>query len=380
MKKIIPILFLYILFCFIQQALIAKSNNKFASNKKISAEFNKNVEFLGFIFHLAFIGPDEMATLNYAPTKHYRAYGLKIYQEYKSFLQSPHLQKIGEIGYTLDYNPAIKLMFQVDDFPHAKINDRISESDYIHFAPNKDIEAGKKNIEILLEEMNQFYLEVNFNQYLAEAKPYYEKAHKELLNIKPNDTFIPAMEDYYQKEFNSYHLIPSLLIPSGMGFALHFNPIGKQDIFNVFGPLNDQNLLENNLNMGFQDINRMLELSIHEFGHSFSNPVLDEISDSLINASEQLFQPIASDMSDQAYHTWDTSLKEHFVRAGEVILSREIGNREAAEKLKNHYINDRKFIYLPQILSVLEEYRKGKISTYHEAVVISLTRLCQKIK
>jgi hypothetical protein len=106
--------------------------------------------------------------------------------------------------------------------------------------------------------------------------------------------------------------------------------------------------------MGFSDEERLLELTTHEFGHSFVNPIIYGLSPEVLKQTESLFTPIKEDMKKQAYTTWSICLAEHFVRAGEIIIAKRMGNMRGAEELKTHYITNRKFIYLPEIIKHLE--------------------------
>ena len=66
----------------------------------------------------------------------------------------------------------------------------------------------------------------------------------------------------------------------------------------------------------------LVAVIIHEFGHSFVNPVVDSIPPVDISKTERLFEPIKSAMEKQGYNTWKTCLYEHFVRAGEVVIAK----------------------------------------------------------
>lgn len=50
---------------------------------------------------------------------------------------------------------------------------------------------------------------------------------------------------------------------------------------------------------------------------------------------------------------------EHFVRAGEVMIARKLGNAKEAEKILQDNIKA-KFIYLPTIVEELEKYDNNK--------------------
>ena len=161
-----------------------------------------------------------------------------------------------------------------------------------------------------------------------------------------------------------------------MGFGVSNTKNEKTTVYNIFGPLAQQNLRSiSRPDLGFDDEKRLRELSTHEFGHSFVNSVVDKMPQELIEKTSGLFEPIESAMADQGYPAWRYSLNEHFVRAGEVLIARSLGNTADAAQMQAHYIEDRKFIYLPVIIKWLERYEADKKMTYEEAVKKALEEL-----
>jgi hypothetical protein len=153
--------------------------------------------------------------------------------------------------------------------------------------------------------------------------------------------------------------------------------LDKTNIFNVFGAFELQQYQDTeHPNMGFENQEHIKELSTHEFGHSFVNPVIDDLDQNLISDSKMLFEPIIQQMSDQGYTTWKICLYEHFVRAGEICIAKLMGNIEQSENIEKKYIGDRSFIYLPQILEEFQEYDGGSDMSYGE-IVHSIMRKMQ---
>ncbi len=60
---------------------------------------------------------------------------------------------------------------------------------------------------------------------------------------------------------------------------------------------------------------RVLPTLVHEFTHSYTNPLIDRFEAQLRPAGVKLFAPVATAMSRQAYGTWTTMLRETLVRA-----------------------------------------------------------------
>ena len=351
--------------------------------EKLKVEINKNAELLGLAYFIGFEGENignETVVIEgkEIPKKEWHRYGYSIYEKYKSYATSENLAIAFSVADHLWLDYILNLLAQVQDFPNAALVPTIDKDYYINFSKSSDIDEAKKNATLFLEGLNKFYIEIAFDQYLLESKRYYEAALDQVRNNLTDTDFIEAMESFYNRSFESYTLIPSLTIPKGMGFGLRYTINDKTHIFNIFGAFDMQNLGQvDTVDMGFANSERLRELSVHEFGHSFVNPVVDTIEEEQVAATEKLFLPIQSAMSDQNYITWKACLYEHFVRAGEVVLAKKTDKNERSEQLRSWYIEDRKFIYLPLIIEELERYDRGETKTYLEAVNNSIERLAK---
>jgi hypothetical protein len=80
-------------------------------------------------------------------------------------------------------------------------------------------------------------------------------------------------------------------------------------------------------------------------------------------------------MTRQGYNDWKSCLYEHFVRAGEIIIAENLNNREDAERLRQDYVGNRKFMYLPLLVEELQKHKRGEVPSYPEAVGNAMKRL-----
>jgi hypothetical protein len=363
--------------------LPAKSQfiNAGSATKAIDVQFSKNVELLGFAYFLGYEGAaleNETDSVVRKREIDKYAYGYHLYQQYKPYRNSENLAEIVNAAYTydlfLDYMSG--LLVKLDDFPEAKLTDSLEQKHYIRFSKTKDPVEAKVNATQFVEAFNRLYKEVDFDAYLKQNSSKYANALKQVKSVLPSGNFIPAMENFYRKSFDRYILVPSLTIPAGMGFGVMHEAEGKIHIYNIFGSFDRPSFAdEAKLDMGFGNEKRNRELSTHEFGHSFVNPVIDQLPKQLLTQTEQLYAPVQEAMTRQGYPTWKYCLDEHFVRAGEVLIARKLGNTRDAEQLQKHYIQERKFIYLPVIIRELEIYSKSKSMTYMEAVLKAMQQL-----
>lgn len=351
------------------------------TGRQFEVRVNPNVELLGFVYFLGYEGAQsETGSYSEKDRKRY-AYGISLYHQYKSFAGSKHLAVA--IGFAqdiwLDY--FINLLIQLDDFPNARLTDKIAPAYYHRFSPGGDLAEARRNAATFIDAMNGLYREVDFGGYLTRNRDLYVNAIGQVEAGLPEDRFLPAMEEFYQGHFDSYHLVPSLTIPAGMGFGARYESHDQKHAFHVFGTFAIQQWGDSaRLDMGFADKKHLLELSTHEFGHSFANPCVNRLPEQLITETQALFEPLKDAMVPQGYMSWKTCLSEHFVRAGEVVIARNLGHHEDAERLRDHYSTNRKFIYLDTLLIELDKYNTTRKGTYQEAVTNAMLRLRELVK
>lgn len=361
------------------------SNNLIAQNLDISSklkiETNKNVELLGLAYFIGFEGIDiESKTVeiegNIIPKKDWPNYGFSIYEEFSSFATSENLAKSFTIADHLWLDYLTAFLLQVENVPNATLTESIEEKYYINFSKEKNVDEAKINANLFLEGLNAFSKEIEFNSYLSRSKKYYQKVIEEITEGLPNSSFINIMESFYMNDFNNYILVPSLTIPKGMGFGIKINKDNNTIVYNVFGALGHQEFdNDEKLIMGFANEKKLRELSVHEFGHSFVNPVIAQLPDSLFTNTKNLFEPLKSVMSDQGYNTWKVCIIEHFVRAGEILIAEKLG--ENAKELILEYEQSRQFKYIPEILIELKKYDNGIYSSYYDTVMQTMIQLSE---
>jgi hypothetical protein len=333
------------------------------SPKRFEVKFNKNVEFLGFAYFVGFEG-NEIEKANksqlfggkiVSERERYR-YGFRFYEQYKHHAENPDLEAAVDIASHLWLDYIIELLLQVDDFPRATLPKTIKSAYYRQFSEEGNVAEGKQYAVAFLNHLNAFYETVDFDQHLKNQAIYYKNALLEVQKNVPNAAVLDEMEQLYGQKLGTYTLVPSLTIPSGMGFGVGFETKGKKAAFNVFGAFELQNLDDTTqLNTGFDSPRDVQDKSVHEFGHSFVNHVIDAVPAPIISSKMALYEPIRQQMSAISYPNWKICLYEHFVRAGEVVIARRLGQPQSAEALYKYHHDELGFVYLPQIIQALEK-------------------------
>lgn len=344
---------------------------------KLSIGFNKNVELLGFAYFIAFEGTNSETKMvdvdgKSIPEKDWQTYGYWFYQKYRSHQNNKHLIEALTITEHLWLSNIIPLLLSVPNFPHAQLTPGLNVNLYLAFSKKKNADEARKNTEQFLAACNQFYTDVNFDNFLQATATYYQFAIKQVAQKLPSSVFIEHMEKFYRKGFKRYELIPSLTIPKGMGFSAQYGTTSC-NVFGAVGKQAFQDVKTPDMGLGLPD--KLRELSIHEFGHAFVNCYIDSLSASLINESAALFTPIKGRMEEQAYNNWRACIAEHIVRAGEIVIAERMGNHQSVTALKKDYIGYRKFIYIPVIMEELNKYAANKEDDFKSTVARIMNRL-----
>ncbi|WP_037317961.1 DUF4932 domain-containing protein [Salegentibacter sp. Hel_I_6] len=341
--------------------------------KEIKVLYNANFELLSLAYFLSNMYEDLNDNNNSfvydgkeVSVKDLFALNLKIGNRFENHLDSENLKILNEFFQKHWYLEYTNFVLLLTEFPNTEIPEKSS---------SQELFTSDQEKERFILALNNFHKEIKFEEYLEEYEAYYSKMIEEVENNLPNEGFITEMEHLYDKEANAYFLNASLTMPFSQGYALSRD----RNIGYVFGSLSLPTELEDidKLSLGYANSKQLRNLSVHEFGHSFVNPVIDNIQDSIISKKDFLFEPIKREMSDQAYSSWKIALYEHFVRAGEIFIARQLGDQDTANKLSKDYIENRHFIYLDPIVASLENWYTNEYfdKTYQEFVKETIERL-----
>ena len=332
------------------------------AQKNIEVKINKNVEFLSMLGWLIFIGEKYENGQEYINWNNQK-FQIDAYKRFKRFANSKNIETLKKTYENEGFDSYLYLFSQLDNFPNCKLKNEIDSKYYLYLNDSMTISEAKENTIIIIYDLNKLYVETQFEKFWKKNKNLYKNAIKEVKHNLPNKRFINEMERFYNnKTYTGYILNPSLLIPSGWGFGPNIN----NNVYNFFGSFNGLNLEEKST--GFNDKTELIELSTHEYGHSFVNPIIDSINQELIKSKDYLFEPIRKDMKSQGYSNWKTCLYEHFVRAGEIIIAENLGDNKTSERLQKDYIENRKFINIPLILEKYKIYSKMENKNFKETV------------
>ncbi len=225
---------------------------------------------------------------------------------------------------------------------------------------------SRDSLNLIRNEFKDFYEKSNFHLFFKNHSTFYNKINKSTIAELNKQNVISILEKHYGVKNNSYSIILAPLLHDG-GYEVDIENANGKNLYAIIGPMYDK---LNKIPV-FDTQNILSEYVIHEFSHSFCNPIIDQYFDNL-KQSECLLNPIESKIIAQGYKGWKTCLYEHLVRANEIVLNEIVFGKPKSDKLYNEMINDG-WTYLAGMVPIIkDEYIKNRNVYKTENEVISL--------
>lgn len=205
-----------------------------------------------------------------------------------------------------------------------------------------------------LEKARDFVRESKFNQFVADHRELYTAAAARLEKRISQRDYIGWFDAFFgARAAAKFVAIPGLLNGGGSyGVGIRF-PDGAEEITPVLGmhqfdddgvPIVDENISG---------------LVVHEFCHTYTNPLIDKHADALKKAGVRLYSHYAAVMKKQAYGNWKTMLYESLDRACTVRYHIATDGPEAGRK-SALYHEARRFKWTGELSKVLAEYEANR--------------------
>ena len=214
--------------------------------------------------------------------------------------------------------------------------------------------GGIEQITKLAKSFKEFSEKSKFSTFFNEIqKDCYGQI---LANIKYNfKDFLGLeyLENYYGEKNNSYNLI--LNINGGYGnFGINVSTKEGTDLYAIVAT----NTQTGGLPTYYPTIS-ITDLLLHEFGHGFVNPKIDKYEKEL-SKNENLLEPIAQSMQQQAYWHWQVTVNEHIVRAIVTRISEQIYGKQLVDNTYYKLMIAQRFIYADAIIEKLKVYENNR--------------------
>ena len=216
----------------------------------------------------------------------------------------------------------------------------------------------EKSAAQFLEYLNDFYTKSKFHEFYLSHKPLYLMAEERFTPLLDNVDFTWFEKFYGKKIDGSFHLILSMCNGGGNYGPNVIHNDGREDLYSIMG-LWQVDSLGNPVYPS-----RMAETVIHEYNHSYCNPLIDEFYPQMEKAVKPFYELVTQKMQQQAYGNPITMMRETLVRAS--VIEYFIGKSIGDEVIKNAILREQMngFLFVDTLVQALSDYEKQR-DKYH---------------
>lgn len=199
--------------------------------------------------------------------------------------------------------------------------------------------GGMEQISKLLRSLKDFESKIHFFEFFDTIKSFYATIVQKTSESLGRYPFVDLIEQEFGKSQNSYNYILSSLMVGNFGISFVDYKTYGADLFSVFST---------------DDFSLSPRILIHEFSHSFINPLTDkyyDLAEKYIPSYEKLKDLKLPDYQS-GYGDFKECINEHLVRAMSIHLLKQINHTDSANvQLKNDFYSGYRFIE-----KILERY------------------------
>jgi hypothetical protein len=337
-NKIISVLF--VLFLMTAGLSAAEDSNQKKAARSISVSVDPRVELMSIIFMLA--GNPE-----YNRSQFFSYVG-DIETHFGQFKEHPvvklakQLRNSRGVGYDAVMSMAIYIK-DINNFGLQVPLDSLSKT--------LDSRWDKDNIIEFLDKAEQFARESKFIEFFNAHKSMYDKAAEQFSSMMDKESHLEWFDEFFGARPGAefYIYLGMTNGPSNYGPKIKLD--GKEKYYCVLGAWRISML-------GFGEPRfdkSMLPTIIHEFCHSYTNPIVDAHESEIEKAGKRVYALVEKQMERNAYGYWLIVMRESMVRA---CVVRYLAKNEGFDAAKAQIQSDisRGFLWMQELSDLLIEY------------------------
>ncbi len=213
---------------------------------------------------------------------------------------------------------------------------------------------GKSGAAKFLRLLKDFYRESDFTGFYENHQAMYRIAEARMNKVLENIDFNWFGQFYGVESGGRFNLVLGIGNGGGNYGPKVVYPDGSEDLYAIIGTW----LIDGE---GMPDYNTsVLGTIIHEFNHSFANPLVDRNLSILEESGKALFQPVRDQMSRMAYGSWKTVMYESLVRASSIQYF--IDNKATASQVQRFKVSEMSngFLWTSQLVDLLGVYKSNR--------------------
>ncbi len=196
----------------------------------------------------------------------------------------------------------------------------------------------------------QFVADTQFKDFFDKHEPLYRVAVQRMQEVLDQH----AQLDWFDRFFGprkgaDFRVVLGLLNGGGSYGARVTRPDGQEELYSVIGVWMVDSGGQPTFTPG------IASTIVHEFTHSYTNPLVDQFAAQLQGPGEKLYRLVEQEMKRQAYGNWKTLMYESLNRACGLRYALATDGPAAMNKARA-YESSRSFYWVGELADVLGEY------------------------
>jgi hypothetical protein len=200
----------------------------------------------------------------------------------------------------------------------------------------------------------RFVQDTRFADFATVQQPIWDSAAARLRTVLERDVDVPWFDGFFGPRAGAAFYLVAGVCNGGANYGQRFRaPDGREDLYAVIGAWQADSA-------GFPSYDdRVVPTIVHEFGHSFVNPVMDAQQPAMAAAGPRILEAVGDLMRPQAYGQWGTVINETVVRAATARYTLAHRERRIAESAVLAE-QARGFIWMDEVVARFDEYEADR--------------------
>lgn len=250
----------------------------------------------------------------------------------------------------VSYNAVVSMALYIEINDKIEINPLVSED-------NLDKRWGKDNAIRFVKYLNDFYEQTKFREFYCKHKEFYDIATNNYQSVIDSIDTQWFSNFFGEETRGDFKLILTFTNFGCYGPHLEYKD-GRKDIYAIMsGWFTDS--------LGFPVYTKHeIPILVHEFCHSFSNPMVDKNYHLFEKKVTQMYKPVSKLMKQQAYGTPKSMIYEIVVRASVIkyFEHKKVEDFKVRSLIVNEQVKG--FLWIDELVTLLDEYLLQR-SSYH---------------
>jgi len=245
----------------------------------------------------------------------------------------------------VSYDAVMSMAIHLTDAEHVKLRLPLQP-----WPEGLDQRWTAPDVSNFLAAAQQFVKDSSFQEFIEQHRPLYQTTAARMQTLMEKEAHLDWFDSYFGQRPHASFTVALGLLNGGGCYGPHFRAAdGREELYCVLGVWQTDK-------QGLPEFTRdMLGTVVHEFCHSYANPMIERHLAELQASGDALFDQVAGRMRSQAYSNGQTLLKESLVRVCVVRYLRRYEGEEAARR-EIQAERRRGFLWMQEMSDLLGEY------------------------